>query len=98
MTKRVYECEHDNEIRSFDSFAECKRFVLREGDQNRLWSYVGCAQAIYELGFEPTSAQVQEHFDVRTTREQLEEAYKLRNGSGNGVVRFYRTLDEADLA
>lgn len=58
-----YECERDDEIRSFDSFAECRRFVLREGDHSRLWSYVGIAEAIYELGFEPTPQQVREHFE-----------------------------------
>lgn len=94
----VYECERDEEVRSFVSFEECQRFVRREGDNNRLWSYLGIAEAIYVIGYEPTPQQVREHFEVLTTREQLEAAYKLRNGSGNAAVRFYRTLDEADLA
>lgn len=44
---KTYECERDGKVRSFDSFAECERFVMREGDASRLWRFLGIAQAIY---------------------------------------------------
>lgn len=43
----MFKCERDGQVRSFDSFAECSRFVMREGDQSRLWSYIGTAQLHY---------------------------------------------------
>lgn len=42
-----FKCERDHQVRIFDSFAECQRFVRREGDESRLWSYVGTAQLFY---------------------------------------------------
>lgn len=75
-TSHTYECERDDEVRSFNSFAECQRFVRREGDQSRLWSYVGRAQGVYELGFEPTPAQVREHFEPSMTAREI---YQLRH-------------------
>jgi len=43
-----FECERDGEVRSFETYAECHRFVMREGGRSRLWSYLGEAQRIYE--------------------------------------------------
>lgn len=73
-----YECERDDEVRSFDSFEDCRRFVLREGDRSRLWSYVGLAAAVYGLGFEPTAAQVREHFAAPSYREAWAEKQSIR--------------------
>lgn len=78
MTK-TYECERDDEVRSFDSFAECKRFVMREGDNNRLWSYIGIAEAIYIIGYEPTPQQVHDHFNQPTYLEAWEEKRRLHS-------------------
>lgn len=50
MTK--YECERNGEVRAFDSFEECKEFVLDRGDRNELWSYLGAAQEEYEADLE----------------------------------------------
>lgn len=69
---KTYECERDDEVRSFDSFAECKRFVMREGDQSRLWSYIGIAEAIYVIGYEPTPAQVREHFEPAMSAREIQ--------------------------
>lgn len=78
MTK-TYECERDDEVRSFDSFAECKRFVMREGDNNRLWSYLGIAEAIYIIGYEPTPQQVREHFETPSYEEAWAIKQSLRS-------------------
>lgn len=43
-----FTCERFGEFRHFDSFEECRRFVRREGDASRLWSYLGAARALYE--------------------------------------------------
>jgi hypothetical protein len=47
-----FECERDGEVRSFNSFAECQRFVRREGDASRLWAYIGTALLFYIASME----------------------------------------------
>lgn len=47
-----FECERNGEVRSFDSYAECRRFVMREGDASRLWSYIGTSQLLYIASLE----------------------------------------------
>jgi hypothetical protein len=48
----MFQCERFGEIRSFNTFSECQRFVRREGDANRLWSYIGTAQLFYIASME----------------------------------------------
>lgn len=43
----MFQCERFGNVRKFDSFNDCARFVRREGNASRLWSYLGVAQAIY---------------------------------------------------
>ena len=50
--RQMFQCERFGEIRSFDTFSECQRFVRREGDANRLWSYIGTAQLFYIASME----------------------------------------------
>lgn len=48
----MFKCERLGEVRSFDTFSECRRFVMREGEASRLWSYVGTAQLFYIASLE----------------------------------------------
>lgn len=47
----MFQCERDGGIKSFPTYSECQRFVRREGDYSRLWSYIGAAQLAYQASF-----------------------------------------------
>jgi len=75
MTK--FECERDGEVRSFETFAECRRFVRREGDQSRLWAYIGTAQLFYIADMEDRAEGVGST-DRLSFREQYENAWATK--------------------